>query len=689
MSGPVDREGHTSSAGPDADASAEEVAPEPSPAAGEVLLDTRIAARAKVSADRVRDVFATYGWPLVFTPARPRALRLVRLRMAGVRAGNVAPGAFDTTLEFTTGLTALVASNFRGKTTVLELVTWCLRGTPRELQSGVRGWLNQLDLDITVAGQPVGFRLDITDGAISSATVLTAPAATSLSQTRTPDPTQRVTVLLQTAGAENYAEQVANLMLDRLDLSQMVSTLNETSTQTHGWPAYFAALYLGSASTKILLGDQKMAGLPGRLLQVFLDLPAAASLTRVRAAYDVRRNEVQARQAEQEREAARRSDDRKRIEADLATARGHLAELTAAAGQSESLTNLAREAARVAGQVADAQAIDDDARRAEQSARTYRHRAAKRLADVRESKVARALFQGLDPDSCPRCDQAITTDRRHREHDSHACAVCDRTVTTDDAESAEVVAEAEDRLHAAMEDERQVRAHAASSRDRLNALAAELTAAEDLLRAAHAATAQPEMVQAQQTLWRLEGALDVLPALTTPERGKADSDAITLRVLEAAVKILETDNKNAAVALFEDLEKEVADLSRRFGMLSLEHVSIDRAARLRVTQDGGGRDWFSNCNPGARLRLRIALVIALLRVGAAHGVSTHPGLVMIDSPKAEEVQDLDAAVLFRELAAIAEEQGIQVVITTRDYDLVHSVLDTKHTIEAIENEPLW
>jgi hypothetical protein len=686
---PADDDQHLPSKRADKDALSEGGARD-LPAASEALLDTRIAARANVTADQVKDVFATYGWPLVFTPARPRALRLVRLRMMGVRAGKVAPGAFDTTLNFTTtGLTALVASNFRGKTSVLELITWCLRGTPRELQSGVRGWLSHLDLDITVAGQPIGFRLDVTDGAISFATVLTAPAVSALAQARKPDPAKQVTVLLQAAGEQSYAEQVANLMLDRLDLSQMVSTLNETSTQTHGWPAYFAALYLGSASTKILLGDQKMSGLPGRLLQVFLDLPAAAALTRVKTARDVRRNEAQVRQAEREREAAQRSEERKRVEAELATARARLSDLTAAAEQRGSLTDLAGAAARLSGQVADARAGNDDAFRAEQSAKTERQRAAKRLADVRESKIARALFQGLDPDACPRCDQAITTDRRHREQKSHACAVCDRPVGTDDAESAEVIAEAEERLTAAMEAEHQAQAHANSTRDRLNTLTAELTVADELLRAARAATELPEVVQAQQTVWRLEGALEVLPALLPSGGDDADNEVVTLRVLDAAVKILEADNRDAAVALFADLEQEVADLARRFGMLSLEDVRIDRSARLQVVQDGGGRDWFSACNPGARLRLRIALVIALLRIGAAHGVSTHPGLIMIDSPKAEEVQDLDATVLFRELAAAAEEQGIQVVITTRDYDLVHTVLDANHTIEAVENEPLW
>ncbi|WP_043736042.1 MULTISPECIES: ATP-binding protein [Nocardia] len=689
MTGLVGDDQHALFTGKDASTVADGGAQEP-PVSGEALLDTRIADRAKVTAEQVRDVFATYGWPLVFTPARPRSLRLVRLRLEGVRAGKVAPGAFDTTFDFTTGLTALVASNFRGKTSVLELITWCLRGTPRrELQSGVRGWLNHLDLDITVAGQSMGFRLDITDGAISSATVLTAPSASVLAHAREPDPAQKVTVLLQATGEQSYAEQVANLMLDRLDLSQIVSTLNETSTQTHGWPAYFAAMYLGSASTKILLGDHPMSGLAGRLLQVFLDLPAAAALTRVRTARDVRRNEAQARQAEWEREAAQRLEERTRIEAELVTARARLAELTAAAGHSGSLTELARKAAHLAGQVADARAVDDDARRAEQSTKTDRQRAAKRLADVRESKVARALFQGLDPDACPRCDQAITTDRRHREHHSHACAVCDRPVDTDDAEAMEIIAEAEVRLNAAAEAEDQVRAHAESTRTRLRALTAELATADELLRSARSATALPEVMQAQQAVWRLEGALEVLPASSPPGGDEADNETVTLRVLDTAVKILDADNKNAADALFNDLGREVVDLSRRFGMLSLENVRIDRGARMKVTKDGGGEDWFSDCDSGARLRLRIALVIALLRVGAAYGVSTHPGLVMIDSPKAEEVQDLDATVLFRELAAVAEEQGIQVVITTRDYDLVHTVLDAKHTIEADENEPLW
>ncbi|MER6532197.1 ATP-binding protein [Streptomyces sp. NPDC001508] len=141
-------------------------------------------ALAETTEDEVRSVFATYGLPLVSTPARPRALRLRRLRVTGLRTGAVAPGKFDSTIRFNDGVTALVASNLRGKTSVLELVTWCLRGAPRELQTGVRHWLSHLDLDVVVAGQPLGFRLDLENGEVASALVLACPDVDRLAGTR-------------------------------------------------------------------------------------------------------------------------------------------------------------------------------------------------------------------------------------------------------------------------------------------------------------------------------------------------------------------------------------------------------------------------------------------------------------------------------------------------------------------------
>jgi hypothetical protein len=85
-------------------------------------LVARIAGAAKTAEDDVVAVFTTYGIPLAYPPARPRRIRVHRLRVYGVRAGTGYDGPFDRTFTFDTDFTALVASNLRGKTSVLEII---------------------------------------------------------------------------------------------------------------------------------------------------------------------------------------------------------------------------------------------------------------------------------------------------------------------------------------------------------------------------------------------------------------------------------------------------------------------------------------------------------------------------------------------------------------------------------------
>jgi len=81
----------------------------------------------------------------------------------------------------------------------------------------------------------------------------------------------------------------------------------------------------------------------------------------------------------------------------------------------------------------------------------------------------------------------------------------------------------------------------------------------------------------------------------------------------------------------------------------------------------------------------------LLRVGTAHGIATHPGLLLIDSPKAEELQDDDAASLFTALQRLcAETPGLQVLLTTVDERLVRRVLtDVRIIAPPAPGKPLW
>ncbi|MFD7431216.1 hypothetical protein ACFV6Z_29820 [Streptomyces sp. NPDC059818] len=650
-------------------------------------LESRIAARTGVSEDSVRDVFTTHGLPLVSTPARRRSLRLHRLRVAGERTGSVAPGPFDSQLVFAEGMTGLVASNFRGKTSVLELVTWCLRGTPRDLQSGVRHWLSVLDLDVVVSGQPIGFRLNLQDGEIASAVVLASADVEHLAELREVNPALDVVALIRAGSAASFAEQVQALMLARLDLQPLVNSLNGTRTQTHGWPAYYGALYLPAGGDKALLGDQTMAGLPGRLLQVFLDLPASAALTRVKTTLDVRVTERKAHAAAAHAAFAERQAQRAGVEEDLALARTRWEELAGASAQEESLTDLAAEAVRLSGAVADAQESWNEMAALHRRAGAERQQDQKVLNDVAESSTARQLFHGLNPQACPRCDRSIEEARRLRENTEHACAVCDRPVEGDDETPEEVIAEAKGRLAASTRAEQAAGEAAEDARRRLEQATGDLAAVQARLRGAQSAARLPELAAAREAVLRLEGALEFLPKPASPASDAGET--MTVDVLTSGVRVLEDDSKVAAAYLFGALNEEIGALGRRFGINSLESVEIDRAGRLKVTKDGGVEDWFGRQSAGERLRLRIAVVIALLRVGASHGVSTHPGLLLIDSPKAEEVQDLDAHTLLKELCAVAADNHLQVVITTADAGLAHDVLPPESIVEAVDGQPLW
>lgn len=92
--------------------------------------------------------------------------------------------------------------------------------------------------------------------------------------------------------------------------------------------------------------------------------------------------------------------------------------------------------------------IDDAERKWEhldqvyRSARQRRQADERALNDTRENGVARELFHGLEPHSCPRCDTPISEQRRREERERNRCAVCtsDLPATAEDAAEPEIAA---------------------------------------------------------------------------------------------------------------------------------------------------------------------------------------------------------------------------------------------------------
>ncbi|PRY20101.1 hypothetical protein CLV78_11550 [Aliiruegeria haliotis] len=171
------------------------------------------------------------------------------------------------------------------------------------------------------------------------------------------------------------------------------------------------------------------------------------------------------------------------------------------------------------------------------------------------------------------------------------------------------------------------------------------------------------------TVARLEGALEERSAI--PEESEAHPDAA---LIKAAVKETEKAYKAGRTDILNALNDEIFLLGRRLGIEALEKVELNSNSSLRVWK-GGAATSFSSVTAGERLRLRLATAIALLRVGRQMGIGRHPGLLIIDSPASEEVNELNLQALLGELRIIAKDtEGLQVFVASANPDEIVQAL---------------
>jgi hypothetical protein len=216
-----------------------------------------------------------------------------------------------------------------------------------------------------------------------------------------------------------------------------------------------------------------------------------------------------------------------------------------------------------------------------------------------------------------------------------------------------------------------------------------LQRAESDLSLARVARETSNRIQLESALARAEGALAVLAEAEEPTGPEEQNP--TSMVLEALAGELEKEMRGASAELLTELGEEIARLARQFGIAAVTDVKVDLRAALRVQKGGAPPTSFSMQSPGERLRLRIATVVALLRVGARRGISTHPGLLMLDSLRAEEVQDSDAHALLDALLGVAAETpGLQIITTTADETLPDGRLATDRVLRpSVTGGVLW
>lgn len=624
--------------------------------------------------DRVSAVLEEAGIEAQPTAAAPVSLQITRLAFSGTKRRE---GRDDEPIEFEQSFDTdfwVITSegNLVGKSTILRVIQWAMTGREGDLTADVRSWITRVELEGVIGADAFTIRFDNDDGTVEGA--LAAGIETPFD-------------------SATFQEVTESFFMDRLGFDatpfwqkRPQGLEEEGDASRHGWPAYFAAIYLPQANPGVLLGQHNVGGLPGTLLQVFLGLPWARTSAAARIAENRGRMQHSAAARRAAEDAGAREQRLEPLRKELEETQAALVELeaaapdvtptvadstlsafTAALGQRRSTADsVARSEATLALAVAD------------------RDEAHKRLQALREETVVRPLIGHLAPTMCPRCNTEVTKERRDAEEHTGSCSVCTEPLEDLEIDEAEI-----EEAEGALKEAEQAVSEAEKARDAANEEAAAAEAAQVEAEAAMARIEEAKPVQedvraAETKIAHLEGQLTHLQAVEVEFVEDDDREIIT-----CAKKVAETRRADAAGELLDELGSEICALGQGFGIPNLEeaHPKLNANLKLKV---GGADTNFGALDPGERLRIRLATVIALIRVGQRRGVGRHPGLLLIDTPGGEEMEDADVAAILEQMGVLAAEtDNLQIICATARAEQVRELVDEARIIHGPGYGELW
>jgi hypothetical protein len=638
-----------------------------------------VAICADATPERAGQVMDEMGIVLQPQPAAPVPLKITRIAFSGTKAPSGAdPEPFDVDYSFEDGLTAVTSEkNLVGKSTILWLIRWALTGRrPADLADDVREWIEEVTVEGVVGTECFVVHWTLRDGATHDGSLTTSDGAGS-----------------SFSGQPGFAEAMGAFMLDRLRLSptpwwksQRGGSAGEGAVSVHGWPSYFPALLVRGDQVGVLLGENFEGGQAVTLLQVFLGLPWA--LTHQSASTVLK-------DLSHKQEAANRRarDDAKARDTVLKPTRDRLAAVT------RELSSLASSPGAVSPDDADARvqafatsaaAVATAAEQLAQAqqdlevARADADELTKQLSALREDAVIVPLIGRVSPVACPRCTTEIAEERRAEEKSGN-CMVCDVRIEAPESEAA-AIGEAAGLAKAAQGAvETTIAAYAAAKAVHAAAVAAneEARSNVDAVSKAAETTARTRALQIERA--RLEGRVEQAGTVALPPAEEDDRQA----VIDCARAEAERRRAEAAKNLLEELGKEIVYVAHRFGFSQLEDASPKLNASLAMRVAGKDSN-FGRRSPGEKLRLKLAMVIALLRVGERLGIGRHPGLLLVDSPGGEEMVELDVGNVLKELDDLCKElPHLQVVCATARADDVRALLPDERIIHGPDWIEVW
>jgi len=609
-----------------------------------------IAAKSRVERDEVTKILLSHGIEEDSTLPRKRSLTLKRVLFSGIKHGEEDPFEFlwDGLGNGIWGL--LTDDNGKGKSSILGLVRGALRGElpGSRLKPDVWGWLSEFELDFLIDEHIHRICLMKPAGATEA-----AAAVATLSRFDN----GRELVIKRGIPDDAFGKAVDSLFMDELGFSRVRAyRARQGEAAEHGWPAMCAALFItGPGDT--LFGDTAQDAIHLRLIQLFIGLPwittytcASTGLKAVSARLAKETTGKSDRVVSRIRELEDQIQEleiKLKDEPDLTKLRSDLPSLD------QELVELRQMAEDAGALVLKRNALYDDAKIARAEAR-------RRLLQAKDDAEARVVFKRLKPTCCPSCAREFEKNR-FAATEAPACGLCgkeeDEVGSTEELIT-ELEAEAADTLESQKTAEKAVD----EAKIAWEKASAAVTAASQRIAKVQAELRKGSAAEEiRLDIAKLKARIEELELATGPS---VDVDLIRREetVLKAAEKVTKS--------LFEDLQTEILTevsgalmkFSEAFGVRNLQSMTLNGAGHLKIEQ-GGQITSFTKLNAGENLRVRIAAALAVLEVAERRGHGRHPGLIVLDSPAAQEMSHQDFAALVESVVtAVDEFPNVQIVV---------------------------
>ena len=637
-----------------------------------------IAEKADLPVATVQEVLDRHGVEPQSTLPRRKSLRLRAITLKGVKESSTDSGPFDRTFAFGPGLWAILSDqNFRGKSTLLNVIQGGLRGDIADrVKPDVWRWLSFAEVLFEANG--IGYRLRLAKepGHVEK------QATASFCR----EEGGEWLILFEGDIGKPLERAVEDAMLAEFGFARFHAHNDRDGTHTHGWPVFASALFVNGPG-KAVFGEVLLDAIPLRLLQMFMGLPwvstftsASTALKRLRSAKAERlepnkglKDRLQGRLdgvaglLKSARERVRPGRDRSALRSRILEEDVRILAFRASVEEKQ------RTAFEIGRQLQGATTVLADTRRAVQQ--------------LKDDRAAGVVLRTLRPICCPSCDTGIDHDKHARAEETETCALCGtRHVEASEEESL--------RLEELEADMAAIAVNVAElTQASGKALAAERNADRDLADAVRRARElEGEMfvegeAELELEIRGLEAQRDQLVALIASEDEEADDHEGEAGVVdEAVLKVAE----NVTKALYDDLAREImADvsteitrLSREFGVQNIESMDWGTGGAMRIVQ-GGAPTSFSALSAGENLRVRIAAALAVIEVARQRMYGRHPGLLVLDSPAAQEMSPDDFAALLSSVQKVVESAGdIQIVVGAVAKPAILDVVPSDHVTHA-------